>query len=119
MAIVIREFTLTATDVVGSTASVPVDVRGCDKFSIQAVIDENTDSAKTFDSGVDASFVAQNLTYTAVTRGTSGNSINIQTIDSGEALQPLTINVVGNTISVLLELDGSAPPARLVGPSVT
>jgi len=51
------------------------------------------------------------LVFTAVTEGANGNLITIEYVDSGVALQPLVVTVVGNAIVVTLELDDSATPA--------
>lgn len=82
-------------------SSSTVDLSGALKFSAQAVYDVQSPSAKTFDNGTNAVLVNQGVTYTAVTRGTAGNSITIALIDPGVD-GALSISVVGTAISVTL-----------------
>lgn len=76
---------------------------GGDSFSVVAVVDVDTPSAKTFDSGVAASLVVQDLTYTADLRGTAGNSITIAYTAGGTAGAEV-VTVVGSAISVSIDV---------------
>lgn len=76
-----------------------VDITGIQCFSAQCLVTVDTPSGKTFNSGVAASLIVQDLTYTAVTRGTAGNSITIAYTAGGTAGAEV-VTVVGNAISV-------------------
>jgi hypothetical protein len=103
---------------------------GGDSFSVVAVIDVDTPSAKTFDSGVAASLVVQDLTYTADLRGTAGNAITIAYTAGGTAGAEV-VTVVGSAISVSIQtgvstatqvktaVDASAPASALISVAVT
>lgn len=69
------------------------------------VADVDTPSAKTFDSGKQATLVNQGVTYLADNRGVAGNSITVALIDTGVPSQSLEVNLVGTAISVNLALD--------------
>lgn len=89
----------------GVTEAFDVAGAGGDSFSLAAVIDVDTPSAKTFDSGKQATLVNQGVTYLANARGTAGNSITIALIDTGVPSQTLEVDLVGTAISVNLALD--------------
>lgn len=72
-----------------------------DRLSVQAIYDVQTPSAKTFDSGVAATLVDQDVTYSALTRSTAGNSITITLVDPGEDSE-LVIEVTDTDIVVTL-----------------
>lgn len=57
-------------------------------------------AAKALVSGAYASLVLQDITYTAVNIGTSGNSITIQYVNDAPAVGQESVTVVGNAISV-------------------
>lgn len=82
-----------------------VSLKGAVGFALQADIAAAAATAKTFDSGKQALLVDQSITYTAVERGTAGNSITIELVDTGVPSQALTIDVTGTAISVELALD--------------
>lgn len=88
-----------------TTYSDPIDLgsAGCDSISVTASVDVDTPSAKTFDSGVAASLVVQDLTYTADLRGTAGNSITIAYTAGGTAGAEV-VTVVGSAISVSIDV---------------
>lgn len=79
-----------------------VDLNGAIKFSCQAVYDVSAPGNKTFDSGVAALLVVQDLTYTADLRGTAGNSITIAYTSGGTAGTEV-VTVVGTAISVQIQ----------------
>lgn len=76
----------------------------------------STPAAKTFTSGTKATLVVQDLTYTADSVGTAGNSISIEYLDSVKAsvvIQDLTYTADakgsgGNAITVAYTTGGSA-----------
>lgn len=94
--------------------STPLNVgkMGGDSYSCQAVVDVDTPSAKTFDSGAAAALVVQDLTYTADLFGTAGNSITIQYIGDGVAGAE-TVNVVASAIVVHMD------PTAVTGSTAT
>ena len=95
----------TLEGVTGTTTSTAVDLTFCNVVSVQATIDVDTPSAKTFDSGVAASLVVEDITYTADLRGTAGNSITVEYIDTGVPGEALSVAVVSSgRIQVTLEL---------------
>lgn len=114
---------------VGSEA-INVGGEGCDSISFQAVVDVDTPSAKTFDSGEASALVVQDLTYTAVTRGVAGDNITIAYTAGGTAGSEV-VTVVGTAISVQIDdgvstateietaIDASAAALLLVGVAVT
>lgn len=106
---------------------------GASKYSLQAIYDVQAPTAKTFDSGVAASLVVQDLTYTADVRGTAGNSITIQYIGDGTAGAE-TVDVTVNAIVVHMDptavtgstatqiktaVDASVPASALISVAVT
>ena len=113
-----------------SGAVLDIGAAGCDTLSatIFAVVD--TPSAKTFDSGVKAAWVVQDLTYTAASIGTAGNSITIAYTAGGTAGSEV-VTVVGNAISVQIQSGvstatqirdavlASAPATALVSVSIS
>jgi hypothetical protein len=74
---------------------------GGDSYSCQAIVDVNTPSAKTFDSGVASSLLNQGITYTADVRGVDGDDITIEIIDPG-GTEALDISVTGTNIVISL-----------------
>lgn len=112
--------------------STPLQVggMGIDSYSVQAVIDVDTPSAKTFDSGVAGSLVVQDLTYTADLRGVAGNSITIAYTGGGTAGAEV-VTVVGTAISVQIQsatstatqvktaVDASVAASALISVAVT
>jgi hypothetical protein len=48
-----------------------------------------------------------NITLTAVTPGSAGNSINLTITTAGSPSQPLLVNTTGNSIAVILGTDGA------------
>jgi hypothetical protein len=88
-----------------STGSESVDVggHGGDSYSVVCIADVDTPAAKTFDSGVAASLIVQDLTYTADLRGTAGNSITIAYTAGGTAGAEV-VTVVGSAISVSIDV---------------
>ena len=106
---------------------------GCDSFSCVAVIDVDTPSAKTFDSGVASSLVVQDLTYTAQERGVAGDDITIEYVGDGTSGAE-TVDVTGTDIvvhmdatpvtgstadDILAAIEASAEADALVAVSVT
>lgn len=91
-------------EVAGGQSSDIQDVggQGCDSISAVAVIDVNTPAAKTFDSGVAALLIEQDLTYTAQERGVAGNAITIEYIADGTAGAE-TVDVTGTSIVVHMD----------------
>ena len=115
--------------------STPLQVggMGADSYSVQAVIDVDTPSAKTFDSGVASSLVVQDLTYTADVRGVDGDEITIEYIADGTAGAE-TVDVTGTNIVVHMDdtavigstatqiaaaIDASVPASALLSVAVT
>lgn len=112
--------------------STPIQIGGMggDSYSVQAVIDVDTPSAKTFDSGVAAFLAVQDLTYTADLRGTAGNSITIAYTGGGTAGAEV-VTVVGTAISVQIQsgvstgtqvktaVDASVAASALISVAVT
>jgi len=80
-----------------------INLDGASSISAQVNADVNTPSAKTFDSGVAASLIVQDLTYTADLRGTAGNSITIAYTAGGTAGAEV-VTVVGSAISVSIDV---------------
>lgn len=71
-----------------------------------------------YSDGVKASLTDQDLTYTALDIGSTGNDISIELIDTGIPGQNLEVDVVGDAISVKLEYsDGTK--ASLVDQGLT
>lgn len=71
------------------------------RYSVQAVYDVQSPSAKTFDSGAVADLTNQGVTYTANNRGDAGNDITITLVDPG-ADSALIIEVTDSDIVVTL-----------------
>jgi hypothetical protein len=88
-----------------STNSDVLNLDGAVGYCIQADIDVNTPSPKTFDSPAAAALTFQGVTLTAQDEGTAGNNISIELLDTGVPSQALEVNVTGDAISVNLELD--------------
>ena len=115
-----------------SVRSETIDIGGLggDSYSCAAIVDVNTPSAKTFDSGVAALLAVQDLTYTADLRGTAGNSITIAYTAGGTAGAEV-VTVVGTAISVQIEsgvstgtqvktaVDASVAASALISVTVT
>ena len=99
---VINQNSQVNTGVIQGFNSTPVSLDGCESFAVQLNVTVNTPSAKTFLSGVAASKVVQDLTYTAATRGTSGNSITVAYTGGGTAGSEV-VSVVGNAISIQIQ----------------
>lgn len=93
-----KEF-INSTGITGSVSSDVVQLDGCDVATLQVVHGAITATAKTFDSGVAALLIVQDLTYTADVRGTAGNSITIAYTAGGVAGSEV-VTVVGSAISV-------------------
>lgn len=91
------------TNAVTTDTTQAFSLDGIKTFSVQALIDVNTPSAKTFDSGVAALLAVQDLTYTADLRGTAGNSITIEYTAGGTAGAEV-VTVVGSAISVSIDV---------------
>jgi hypothetical protein len=96
------EETLSTVAVSATEETGDIDLNGAESLSVQTIITSNTPSAKTFDSGVAALLVVQDLTYTADTRGTAGNSITIAYTAGGTAGAEV-VSVVGSAISVQID----------------
>jgi hypothetical protein len=94
--------TQTETDMVDTTYGDSIEVDGAQTYSAQCTVDVNTPSAKTFNSGVAASLIVQDLTYTADLNGTAGNSITIAYTGGGTAGAEV-VSVVGSAISVQIQ----------------
>lgn len=129
----VYETTVTTTNAVTTATSGAIPVHRAGTFSAQVVIDVNTPAAKTFDSGVAALLVVQDLTYLADLRGTAGNSITIAYTAGGTAGAEV-VTVVGSAISVSIDttavtgssatqvkaaVDASAAASALISVSIT
>jgi hypothetical protein len=88
--------------ITGTTTSDPIDCDGAETLSVQCVVAVTTPTAKTFDSGVAASVVVGDLTYTAATRGAAGNSITVEYEDTATAGNE-TVTVLGTDILIGIE----------------
>jgi len=81
-------------------AAIPLD--GAYSYAAQCAVTVDTPTAKTFLSGVAASKTIQDLTYTAASRGTAGNSITVAYTGGGTAgAEVVTVN--GNAISIQIQ----------------
>lgn len=112
------------------TESFDVGGIGGDSINCFAIIDVDTPSAKTFDSGVSSSLEVQDITYTAVTRGADGDNITI-TYTGGALAGAEVVSVVGTDISIQIEsgvstatqvktaYDLSAPAVALATAAIT
>lgn len=96
------EATQTTGELTDTYSGAAFSVVGALTVSAAVVADVDTPSAKTFDSGVAATKVVQDLTYTAVTRGTAGNSITIAYTGGGTAGAEV-VTVVGTAISIQIQ----------------
>lgn len=92
----------TIGETTGTYTSPTFDLTGAKTFSAQCNLTVDTPGAKTFASGVAASLVLQDLTYTAVLRGTAGNSITVAYTAGGTAGAEV-VTVTGNAISVQIQ----------------
>ncbi len=90
-------------EVITTLYGTPISLDGALTYSAQCVIDVDTPSAKTFNSGVAALLVVQDLTYTADLRGAAGNSITIAYTAGGTAGAEV-VTVVGSAISVSIDV---------------
>lgn len=88
-----------------NTESFNIGDAGIDSFSLMCVADVDTPSAKTFDSGKQATLVNQGVTYLADLRGVAGNSITVALVNTGVPSQALEVALVGTAITVNLALD--------------
>lgn len=121
---------ISQADIITTTVSSAIDVSECNTISLQAVIDVDTPAAKTFDSGVAAFLVVQDLTYTADLRGVAGNSISIA-YTAGAVAGSEVVTVVGSAISVQIStgvstatqvktaVDASVAASALISVAVT
>lgn len=98
----ITELSQTTGEVTDTTYGTAISVVGALTYSAQCVVVVDTPAAKTFNSGVAASKVIQDLTYTAVTRGAAGNSITIAYTGGGVAGAEI-VTVVGTAISIQIQ----------------
>ncbi len=129
----VQQITQTQAGIVGTTNGTPVTLKGCERYSAQIVADVNTPSPQTFDSGVAASLIVQDLTYLADLRGTAGNLITIAYTAGGTAGAEV-VTVVGSAISVSIDVtaitgssatqvkaavDASVPASALISVSIT
>ncbi len=87
----------------GTINGTPLSLDGCQFFSCQVVSTLATPTAKTFASGVAALLAVQDITYTASTRGTAGNSITIAYTAGGTAGAEV-VTVTGTAISVSIDV---------------
>lgn len=99
----IQQLIQTQDDMITTTNGTPVSLQGALTYGAQCVVDVDTPSAKTFDSGVAASLIVQDLTYTADLRGTAGNSITIAYTSGGTAGAEV-VTVVASAISVQIDV---------------
>lgn len=81
------------------------------KFSCQAIYDVQAPSAKTFDSGVLATLVEQDLTFTALTRSADGNDITIEY--TGGAVDGDEIVTVNGT-NIVVQIDDNVSTATQI-----
>jgi len=84
-----------------ATASTVMDLGNSSVYALQVVV-EASPTAKTFDSAASASLVVGDLTFSAVSPGSEGNSITLALIVGGTAGAEV-VSVVGNAISVSIE----------------
>lgn len=91
------------SSLITTDTSDPFNVSRAERFSVQAIVDVDTPSAKTFDSEAAAALVDQSLTYTAVDPGTAGNDITIELVDPGAEGVALDVEVTDTAIVVTLE----------------
>lgn len=99
---VLSQQTQTTGEMTDTTYGAAVALDGALTYGAQCVVDVDTPAAKTFNSGVAALLAVQDLTYTAVLRGTAGNSITIAYTAGGTAGAEV-VTVVGSAISVQIE----------------
>lgn len=116
--------------IAGSTNGAAETLEHIYGFSVQAIWTVNTPTAKSFASAAKASLIVQDLTYTADTAGTAGNSITIA-YTAGATAGAEVVTVVGSAISVQIEtgvstatqvktaVDASITAAALVDVSVS
>lgn len=99
---ILQNIEQSVSQITDTTYGDSVSLNGAQTLVAQCNIDVDTPSAKTFDSGVAAFLVVQDLTYTADVRGTAGNSITIEYTGGGTAGAEV-VTVVGNAISVQIQ----------------
>ncbi len=95
----------------GGLPAINIGKEGIDSISVQAFLDVDTPSAKTFDSGEASVLVEQDLTYTAASRGVAGDSITIAYTAGGTAGAEV-VTVVGSAISVSID-DGVSTATQI------
>jgi hypothetical protein len=88
--------------VIATTQSHVLDLNGITGVSVHVVTSDVNPAAVTFDSLTKASKVIQDITYTAKTGGTAGNSITV-TYTTGGTAGSEVVTVVANAISVQIE----------------
>lgn len=99
---VLNTGTQTTGEMTGTTYGAAISLDGAFSFGAQCNVTVDTPAAQNFLSGVAASKVIQDLTYTSPTRGTGGNSVTVAYTGGGTAGSEV-VSVVGNAISIQIQ----------------
>lgn len=89
-------------DTIAVTTSKIIDLQNMDGLCVSATYSNGTLGAKTFDSGVKALVAIEDLTFTAATVGTGGNSITVR-YTPGATAGAEVVTVLVNAITVQIE----------------
>ncbi len=91
------------TEVAQTTNNTSINLEGAKGFACVVEATVTTPSAKTFESGVKASKIIQDLTYLADLADDSGNDITVRYVAPSSGTNALSVAVVANAITVNLQ----------------